>query len=505
MGLSKQIKTGALISYLAIFVNIVAMLVYTPWMKNQIGVADYGLYTLANSFITLFLMDFGIGASVSRFLAKYRAEENIEACNNLLGLVYKLFLLIDIVIFAVLLFAFFFLENIYAGLTPQEIGKFKVLYVIISSFSLFSFPFTTLNGIFNAYEKFIQIKLCDLFQKLLSILLIVIALINHSDVIIIVTVNALSGLISIFIKLYLVRKTTPVRVNFKFFDKTMVKAVLSFSVWTTILGIAQRLIYNIAPTILGIVSNTTEIAIFSPASSIAGYFFTFAVAINGLFLPSISRKVAQEKEEEIFPLMLNVGRFQVVVLCLLFVGFATVGKEFMILWMGEEFTPAYYCVLVLTLPTIFEYSQQIANTTILAKNKVKLQAISLSLSSLLNIILSPFLSNAYGALGTSIAILIAAMFHWGFMNVIYYKVLNLNVFQFYKKCYLPMILPLAGSLILSRLVTFFISLHGWVAILIKSGITLIIFGIFFFFLYATHAERKVIWGKIKKFTRRKTQ
>ena len=40
-----QIKTGAIISYVALFLNIVIGLLYTPWMINTIGKADYGLYT----------------------------------------------------------------------------------------------------------------------------------------------------------------------------------------------------------------------------------------------------------------------------------------------------------------------------------------------------------------------------------------------------------------------------------------------------------------------------
>ena len=59
-------------------------------------------------------------------------------------------------------------------------------------------------------------------------------------------------------------------------------------------------------------------------------------------------------------MMIGVGRFQVVVLGMLYVGFATVGRDFMILWMGNEFIVSYYCVLLLAFPTIFEYSQQIA-------------------------------------------------------------------------------------------------------------------------------------------------
>jgi O-antigen/teichoic acid export membrane protein len=83
---------GAVLSYISIAINIIAGLLYTPWMITQIGQSNYGLYTLANSLITIFVMDFGMSAAVSRFVAKYRAEDNQEAINNFLGVAYKLYI-----------------------------------------------------------------------------------------------------------------------------------------------------------------------------------------------------------------------------------------------------------------------------------------------------------------------------------------------------------------------------------------------------------------------------
>ena len=54
---SQQLKLGAIISYLAIGINIISGLFYTPWMIHSIGRENYGLYTLALSVITcLFLI-----------------------------------------------------------------------------------------------------------------------------------------------------------------------------------------------------------------------------------------------------------------------------------------------------------------------------------------------------------------------------------------------------------------------------------------------------------------
>ena len=68
MNSAKQVKIGAILSYLSIALNIITGLIYTPWMISQIGKSQYGLYTLANSLITLFLIDFGLSSATSRYI-----------------------------------------------------------------------------------------------------------------------------------------------------------------------------------------------------------------------------------------------------------------------------------------------------------------------------------------------------------------------------------------------------------------------------------------------------
>ena len=496
-----QIKCGAILSYVAIVVNIIATLLYTPWMKNQIGVSNYGLYTLAISFISLFMMDFGIGAAVARFVAKYRAEGDTQAVNNLLGLVYKLYLLIDAVACAALLILFFFLESIYAGLTPAELSQFKELYIIVSAFSLFSFPFTTLNGVLNAYEKFVPLKLCDMLHKLLSILLVVAVLLGGLGLRALVLANSLSGAITVLLKWYFVKRTTPVKSNWRMWDSALFRAVAGFSLWSFVAGLAQRLMHNITPSILGAVSDSYQIALFSPALSVSGYFFTIAAAVNGLFLPTVSRKIADKKEDDILPLMITVGRFQVVVLGLLYVGFWVVGKEFMCLWMGEEFAPAYYCALLLTFPNVIEFSQQIANTAMIAKNKIKYTSLAWLAGSLVNVLISPMLSARFGVIGAGVAIFVGLMVYMVLSNIIYRKVLHIDMFRFYKECYLPMLIPMVGGIALSTLVTRLVPLDGWTGLAVKGVITAAVFAVLVFIFHLSKAEKRRIVSVFKRTAR----
>ena len=494
----KQIKNGAFISYIAIIVNLVATLLYTPWMVSKIGTSNYGLYTLAISLISIFLMDFGIGAVVTRFVAKYKVENDIRNINNLLGLVFKLFIIIDIFIFLILAVIFFSLKYIYSGLDVAELEQFKSLYLIIAGFSVISFPFTILSGIFNAYEYFVQLKLCDMFQKVVTIVLIVVALLRGYGVIALVAVNALVGISTILIKLIILKKKTTITVNFKCRSHTLLREILNFSVWITVIGIAQRLTYNIAPSILGAVSSSNEIAIYSPSAAIAGYFYTIAVAVDGLFLPTIFRKIAQKREGDIMSLMIRVGKYQLFVLGMIYVGLVCIGKEFMILWMGRKFTNSYYCILILALPTLIEYPQQIARTTIIAKNKVKQQSVGLIVTSILNLFMGSLLSYYFGAIGVSLGICFTAFLNLIYMNYIYVKELKFDMLSYYKACYGKIMIPIIGTWYLTTMFLHEFQMKGWMGLIVNGIVIVAIFSVLSYGFLLDRGEKKKIVSIIRR-------
>ncbi|MHA6533608.1 oligosaccharide flippase family protein [Paenibacillus sp. BAC0078] len=498
-----QLKLGAVISYITIAFNILTGLIYTPWLISLIGQDHYGIYTLVTSLISLFIIDFGIGVAVAKFISNYNTEKDQQSINNLMGIVYKLYLIIDVIILTTLIVIYFFIDNIYTGLTPGELSVFKVVYIIAATFSVISFPFTTLNGILTAYEKFIYLKSCDLINKVITVTFTIIALLLGYGLYALVLVNAISGLATIAIKYIIIRKKTPINSNIKFKSKTILKDIFSFSIWSTIITIAEKLIFNITPSILGAVSNSINIAIFGIANTLEGFVFTFANAINGMFLPTVSRMINKENSEEnILRLMIKLGRIQLIIIGILIIGFISVGREFIVLWMGEGYITSYYCTLFLIIPSFISLTQEIANTTVIALNKVKEKSYVYISSSVLNILLSLILSKYLGVLGASIAICISYLVRYAVMNIIYYKSLEIDVIRFFKECHLKMSLPLLLSLFISLGVHYSINSVTWFTFLVKINLVLISYALIMWFMAFNRFEKDLILGTIKTLSRK---
>ena len=491
MNSSNQIKSGAVISYIAIFFNIAAGLLYTPWMVRQIGMADFGLYTLIGAFLSYFLIDFGLGSAIARYIARYRAEDNVAGINNILGLTTRIYLLIDLLIFIILTVVFFLTSGIFKELTIVEIDKLKVIYVIAGFFSIVSFPFTAVDGVMIAYERFQVLKATDLVQKVLVIVLMVAVLLLGHGLFALVFVNGLVGLLIKLYKFYYIKQQTNLRINIRFFDKPLAKELLKLSFWVFVIGIAQRLMLNIVPTELGILSGTEQIAIFSIAMTLEGYVYVFASALNGLFLPKITRMVlTNEDRKEVNYLMIRVGRLQLLVLGLLITGIVVLGKPFIQLWMGDKFITSYYVSLFLIIPGIITLTQEIAATLLFVVNEMKYRAILFIVASLISIVIGVLLIPTFGAMGAAIGVGVALLlFHVLGMNFIYSWKLKLDMKLYFYSVHIKMFWPIFVSGISSLLIQYLYPVDSWISFLF-SGLFFVIIYTFLMWGFVMNSEEK---------------
>lgn len=85
--LNKQIKVGMIFSYVLIIFNTLYGLFITPYIIGQLGTSEYGVYkTISSLSASLMVLDLGIGSTVMRFVAKYRAVNDDESIPNFVAM-----------------------------------------------------------------------------------------------------------------------------------------------------------------------------------------------------------------------------------------------------------------------------------------------------------------------------------------------------------------------------------------------------------------------------------
>lgn len=497
MSSSKQLKLGILISYLAIGINIATGLLYTPWMIHSIGRENFGLYTLSLSVISLFVFDFGLSTAVTRFIAKYVAEGRQNKANECYGLVYRLYIFLDILLLVILVGIYFFIPQIYQELTPSEIEKFKIVYCITSIYSIFSFPFIPLNGVLMAYEKVIQLKLCDVAHKLIIVGTMSICLLKGFGLYALVAVNAIAGIVAIFLKLYCIRRYTHQRIDWSYFNRIEFKEIVGYSGWVTIISLAQRCIFNIAPSILGALSGSASIAILGIAITLEGYTYTFANAINGVFLPKVSR-IMYQGDGDVLPLMVRVARLQIYVIGLIVLGIVCLGKEFITLWVGESFSESYLCAILIIVPSLIQLPQEIGLQAIHAQNKVKQLARVFIYMAICSLAISFILAKPMGATGIGLSVFLAYILRSIGMDVILYRDLGINIKNFFANSFGKLAFPLLLCLLVGFGISKISLVKGWLG-LIVNGVAFALCYFFIMYFIAMNIEEKgILLNPIKR-------
>lgn len=497
-----QIKYGAIASYVLIFINIILGLIYTPWILREIGSSDYGLYTLASSLMAMFLLDFGMGAAVTRYIALYRAQNEQRKAEQFLGLIYKVYLFITLIILAIFVCLYFFLGVIYQNLTTEEIERFRIVYLIVGTTLVVCFPFNTLNGILSAYEEFVVLKTTDLISKLAVVVITIVALVFHGGLYALVLVNSAITIITVFVKLYLVYRCTGIKTDFAYYDGKLLKEIFGFSVWNTFKSMGQSMVYNIVPSILAIVSSTTMVTMFGFANVIEGYVCSICSAVDGLFLTRVSKIVVTEKDSNaILPLMIKVGRLSQSIISLLFLGILIYGKTFIHLWLGQEYEPVYYCIVILCISYLVSTSQQIGNNAILAMNYIKYQSMITIATGLINIVMTFLLARQFGVVGAAVSILIIEFIRIIGNNVIYVRLMHMNIRSFFKECHMKLLPGCIFSFIIA-IMTNFILKHifiqeSWLYLCV-AGVILCLEYLVIMWMIAWNKEEKALYLSVFK-------
>lgn len=502
----KNMALGTIFGYLSILVAVASGLILTPWIIDNIGKAEYGLYGLATSVISLFLIDFGLTTTTNTYLAKLRAAGDKQGVQRFLAAIFKIYLTLDVIFVVIIAALYFAAPYIYQkSYDANQIKTLQCLLLIVGGFSLVSFPSTTFTGVISTYEKFSFNKLTDLIQKLVYFGLTVTAIKLNWGVIGITAVNVASGLLAIIIRFVYMLTYLNVKLDLRLkVTKDELKQIFIFSSWSLVYAICSRLIFNVTPSILGIVSNSDAVALFTVVTTVEGYIYTFGSMTSTFFLAKVARTdsegTEEEKRERLQALAAKVGKLQFTVITLIVVGFICVGQEFINIWFNgdQSFAVVYWCIVALCAYEVVSIPQIVFNSALLTHGFIKQLAINTIIKATVNLGLSFWLSSQYGALGASLAIMVARIVSLIADNIVYKKCLKVSLLRFFKHIYIRGGITILITMGVGLLCHFFMPLndHLKIKFVVDGFIVVFVYLICTLLITFTKEERKYNLGVV---------
>lgn len=491
---SKQRKLGAILSYVSIIVTTLIQLLYTPFLLRKLGQSEFGLYSLVASIIGyLTIMDLGFGNTIVVYTAKYRAQKKYDEEKKLHGMFNIVFKIIG-VIAAILGLILYLNVNILFGskMTNIELNKMKIMMLILS-FNLFlTFFFAIYNSIITAYEKFTFQKVIAIIQSILKPLLMIPLLFLGYKSITLCIIITIVNLIVLLSNYFYCNKKLNIKIKYNGFDKKLFKIIIGYSIWIFIGVIVDKINWSVDNFVLGAVSGTVAVSVYSVASTINQLFINLSTAVSSVLLPKVSKMVAKNaSNEELTNEFIKVGRLQYYIIFLMASGLVIVGKAFFNIWAGVGYEDAYYIALLLIIPLCVPLIQNLGISIMQAKNMHKFRSILLLFISIANIGISIPLAKMYGGIGAAIGTAGSLLIGNGIIiNIYYYKKVEINVLKFWKEI-IKMTMYYLIPISLITLIIYFVRLNGLISIIVYGGIYTIMYMIISYCFVMNDYEKNV--------------
>lgn len=437
-----QIKWGAILSYIQMGLSVLVGLIYTPIMIRLLGHSEYGLYNTVSSIISMLsILSLGFNSSYIRYYSIYKEHNDEDSIYKLNGLFLIIFLLIGSVALCCGGFLSFHLELVFDnGLTPLELKVAQLLMMLLTVNLAASFPMSVFSNIISAHECFIFLKLISMINTVISPLITLPLLLVGYRSIAMVAVSVSLSFISYLIYIYYVLIKLKNHFIFHGFEKGIFNSLFMYTIFIAINIIIDQINWNIDKVLLGRFNGTLSVAIYSVGYSLYSYYMSFSVAVSNVFTPRIHKIVNSTKEnlqkqrEQLSDLFIKVGRIQFLILALIASGVIFFGKYFIVnVWAGYEYRNSYYVAMLLIIPASIALIQNLGIEIQRAQNKHQFRSIVYGGMAIVNLTMSIYLCQIYGAIGSAIGTAIALVLANGIiMNIFYHKQCNINIILFWK-------------------------------------------------------------------------
>lgn len=486
-----QLKAGAVLSYVTILLTNVIGLFLTPYILRMLGTAEYGLYTLIGAFVGyMSVLDLGLNNTIVRFVAKYRAEGDIKGEENFLALSMITYACISFVVIIIGFICYVNIESVFGlSLTSDEIQKAKVMFIILIFNLAISLPGGSLTGICSGYEEFILPRTVNIFRYLLRSAVLVAILFYGGKAISIVILDTLMNILIISVNSVIVFGKLKVRIKLHKLDGLLLKEMIGYSGYIFVFAIVQQLQWRVGQVSLGILTNTSLVAIYAIGVMLGTYYGAFSGAISGVFLPRATQMVVSNRSgEELTDMMIRIGRILFIVLLYILIAFIFFGRQFILLWVGYEYIESWTIALCIMLAITYTLVQGFGSSILEAKNKLSFKALINLVMIVIGILIGIVLVKGYGATGMIIGISFSILIFQVIMNIYYHKVIGLSVFRFYKELHSRIISAIVVIILLTYLISL-IEISNWMRMAMTSILYTIVYSVVMFKIGMLESEK----------------
>src|SRR5438552_9134266 len=436
-----KIFRNILTGLLALATNVVVGFLMMPFIVNHIGLTGFGIWMLVNTLVGYMgLLDVGLGPTLVKKSAELLATKDVQALNRIISIFFVLYLLIGSIIGVAVVTLSPVAPHVF-NVPAESISEFQAVFWILGLQVAVSFPMSIWIGLLGglqAYHIQNSISTITTLTKAAGTFFLLQA---GSGLVSLIWLGfALAG-VGWLIAMFSVKRRIPyLRVDASHFGLGQTKEIAQFSGVMFIGGLSWKTLFESARIIIGLFQRVASGTIYEVGLSICLYSRNLFYVMS-VIMPSAAHLYATSDKEGLRGLYLTGTKYSFAVYSAIVIALFMFGKQFIFLWMGKGFEESVWIMYVLSLGSLFQSQNLIANYLLMGMNNLAAMTRVAITYSIVIFPLNILFVFYWGLIGAALAttntiVLVETYFLLKIVGIFEIRLLSLI-----RLCHLPSVLP----------------------------------------------------------------
>ena len=440
--------------YLAYLIDAVLGLVMLPFNLSHLGMAAYGLWMLTTSFTVYFdMLDLGYGGALVRFVARYRAQRDAQALNEVLSTFSLVYAGIGAMAYLFVIVIALNLD-LMSKLTPAQIETSRTLLLIVGANVAARFIYGVYGGIIVGFQRYHLNNLTSIVTSLAVAAANVAVLLSGYGIVALVAVTTSVRILALLVYRSNAYRTFPgLSIKWASFKRERFREVSGFSVYMLLLDIAYKVNYSIDMIVVGAFLGAPAVALWAPAQRLTELALRLSNQLGDALFPIVVDCDTSQQAARLRRVFLEGTRLSLATVLPIAGGLAVMAQPLMTAWLGAGFAPTAILVQVLAFVVIVRVGAATASIVLKGAGMHRRLTLLIALMGVGNFALSVALVGSIGltgvAVGTAVPVALVAL---GVLFPTACRRVGLGLVEVLRYAVWPAVWPAAISLTLLALV-----------------------------------------------------
>lgn len=404
---TKLIFQNVSVNYLVTGTELLIGIFMLPFNVAHLGQAAYGLWVLVASITVYFSMfDLGYGVAQVRFAAKYRAQGDFKALNEIASTMFCVFSGIGLLTFLVAGVIALNLDNFFE-LTPAQVRTGQIVLLFISAYVALGFPVSVFGGIVNGFQRqYMNGAVAFVTAIVVAFVNVAVLLAGYGLAELVAATTGVRILSYVAYALNAYRVFPSLGIRPRFFNRDRLREITGFSVFILIIDLANKLNYSTDTIVIGAFMGTAAVAVWAVAQRLIEIVQRITDQLNGALFPVVVDSSTVERADKLQKILIQGTRLSLAMVVPLATVLGLTARPLVNLWVGPNFEGSVNVIYILSIVVALRVGSATSTVILKGSGLHKILAFSNLGMAISNLVLSVVLVRWYGLIGVAIGTLI---------------------------------------------------------------------------------------------------